>query len=67
MSTLLQINSSLLGDQGQSSQLADAFVTAWRGRGVRPCLLPPTGVAFRHGSATAHRIPRCRLSRHLPW
>lgn len=30
MNTLLQIKSSLFGDQGQSSQLADAFVAAWR-------------------------------------
>lgn len=29
MSTLLQINSSILGGQGQSSQLADAFVAQW--------------------------------------
>jgi FMN-dependent NADH-azoreductase len=32
MTTLLQIKSSLFGDQGQSSQLADAFVTSWRAR-----------------------------------
>lgn len=30
MSTLLQINSSLFADQGQSSQLADVFVRQWR-------------------------------------
>ncbi len=35
-------------------------------QGVRPCLLPPPSVAFRHGSAAAHRIPRRPLSRHLP-
>lgn len=29
MSTLLQINASLFSDQGQSSRLADQFVTAW--------------------------------------
>jgi FMN-dependent NADH-azoreductase len=29
MNTLLQIKSSLFGDQGQSSQLADAFVASW--------------------------------------
>jgi len=32
MSTLLQINSSILGGQGQSSQLADAFVARWQAR-----------------------------------
>jgi len=32
MSTLLQINSSIFGDQGQSSQLADALVARWRER-----------------------------------
>lgn len=30
MSTLLQLNSSLFSNQGQSSQLADRFVTAWQ-------------------------------------
>jgi len=30
MSTLLQINASLFSNQGQSSQLADRFVAAWR-------------------------------------
>lgn len=30
MSTLLQINTSLFSNQGQSSQLADQFVAAWR-------------------------------------
>lgn len=30
MSTLLQINASLFSNQGQSSQLAEQFVTAWR-------------------------------------
>lgn len=30
MSTLLQLNSSLFSDAGQSSQLADRFVAAWR-------------------------------------
>ena len=30
MSTLLQLNSSIHGSQGQSSQLADEFVAAWQ-------------------------------------
>lgn len=30
MATLLQINASLFGDAGRSSQLADAFVARWR-------------------------------------
>jgi FMN-dependent NADH-azoreductase len=30
MSTLLQINASILGEQGQSSQLAARFVAAWK-------------------------------------
>jgi FMN-dependent NADH-azoreductase len=30
MTTLLQINTSLFGSDGQSSRLADAFVAAWR-------------------------------------
>jgi len=30
MSTLLQINASLFGDQGQSSQLTDRFIQAWK-------------------------------------
>lgn len=30
MTTLLQLNASLFADQGQSSQLADRFVQAWR-------------------------------------
>lgn len=30
MSTLLQLNSSIHGSQGQSSQLADEFVAAWK-------------------------------------
>jgi len=30
MSTLLQLNTSLFSNQGQSSQLADQFVAAWR-------------------------------------
>tara|TARA_R110000850_G_scaffold150335_4_gene272822 strand:- start:1973 stop:2608 length:636 start_codon:yes stop_codon:yes gene_type:complete len=30
MSTLLQINASLFGDQGQSSQLSDRFIQAWK-------------------------------------
>lgn len=30
MSTLLQINSSILGEKGQSSRLADAFTAQWR-------------------------------------
>jgi FMN-dependent NADH-azoreductase len=30
MKTLLQINTSIFSDGGQSSQLADAFVAAWR-------------------------------------
>jgi FMN-dependent NADH-azoreductase len=32
MSTLLQINASILGEQGQSSQLAARFVAAWKER-----------------------------------
>lgn len=32
MSTLLQINSSLLGGEGNSSRLADAFVAGWQAR-----------------------------------
>ncbi len=32
MNTLLQINTSLFGDQGQSSQLAERFVKAWTDR-----------------------------------
>lgn len=32
MSTLLQINASIHGPQGHSSQLADRFVAAWRSR-----------------------------------
>lgn len=32
MSTLLQINASILGEQGQSSQLAARFVAAWNER-----------------------------------
>ena len=32
MTTLLQINASILGEQGQSSQLAARFVAAWRQR-----------------------------------
>ena len=32
MTTLLQINSSLFSANGQSSQLADAFVAAWQQR-----------------------------------
>ncbi|HET9700392.1 MAG TPA: NAD(P)H-dependent oxidoreductase [Burkholderiales bacterium] len=32
MSTLLQINTSLFSNQGQSSQLADQFVAAWRAK-----------------------------------
>jgi FMN-dependent NADH-azoreductase len=32
MSTLLQINASILGEQGQSSQLAGRFVAAWKER-----------------------------------
>lgn len=32
MTTLLQINTSLFSGQGQSSQLADRFVAAWRDR-----------------------------------
>jgi FMN-dependent NADH-azoreductase len=32
MSTLLQINTSIQGEQGHSSQLASRFVTAWRSR-----------------------------------
>src|SRR5712692_1623499 len=30
MKTLLQINTSIFSDAGQSSQLADQFVAAWR-------------------------------------
>ncbi len=30
MTTILQINASIFGDDGQSSQLADAFVQRWR-------------------------------------
>lgn len=32
MTTLLQINASLFSHQGQSSQLADQFVSAWRAK-----------------------------------
>ncbi|HKJ94035.1 MAG TPA: NAD(P)H-dependent oxidoreductase [Gammaproteobacteria bacterium] len=32
MATLLQLNSSLFGDDGRSSRLADAFVERWRER-----------------------------------
>lgn len=32
MSTLLQINTSLFSNQGQSSQLAEQFVAAWRAK-----------------------------------
>jgi len=32
VSTLLQINASIYGDQGQSSQLANRFVSEWRER-----------------------------------
>jgi len=32
MSTLLQINASILGEQGQSSQLGARFVAAWKER-----------------------------------
>src|SRR4051812_28786658 len=34
-------------------------------RTVRACLLPPSGVAHRHGPSFAYRIPRCGVSRHL--
>ena len=37
-----------------------------RNNGVRPCILPPPGVALLHGPSAAHRIPRCCLSRHCP-
>jgi FMN-dependent NADH-azoreductase len=32
MTTLLQINASIQGDSGHSSQLANRFVAAWRAR-----------------------------------
>lgn len=32
MKTLLQLNTSLYGDNGQSSRLADRFVAGWKGR-----------------------------------
>lgn len=32
MKTLLQLNSSLYGDRGESSKLADHFVSEWRGQ-----------------------------------
>jgi FMN-dependent NADH-azoreductase len=35
MKTLLQINSSLFGNGGQSSQLADRFVAQWKARNPR--------------------------------
>jgi FMN-dependent NADH-azoreductase len=39
MSTLLQINASIYGEQGQSSQLAARFVAAWRARNPRAQLI----------------------------
>lgn len=42
MSTLLQINTSLFSNQGQSSQLADQFVAAWRQKN------PGAGVIVRN-------------------
>src|SRR5512134_1586735 len=35
MNTLLQLNTSLFSNQGQSSQLADRFVAAWREKNPR--------------------------------
>jgi FMN-dependent NADH-azoreductase len=32
MNTLLQLNTSLFSNQGQSSQLAEQFVAAWRAK-----------------------------------
>ena len=44
----------------------DAYLLEVDQHGVRPCLLPPPGVALLHGPSAAHRIPRCCLSRHCP-
>jgi len=36
----------------------DVWESEQTGVGTGPCLLPPPGVANRHGPPTAHRIPR---------
>lgn len=55
MATLLQINSSLFGDQGNSSQLAQEFVQRWKAQN-------PTGEVISHDFAR-ETVPHLDASR----